>query len=373
MFIPCPNQPRKILISLMLAGALGSGSHVHAATDAEIKLIYEAVRAQFLDISSFCNLPEEERRKTVTQTTMLLVSNRKVSDPFKSGPEAGRKLRQECGIDTTVDMSKVRWTVTATPLVFSNAERGSLSTLTSVQALANKVFTPAGDGPFPAVVINQTKGMSDHLKVHALELMGAGFAVLVVDTFGPRHYKVGVNEPLPAEFAKDAYDALAHLITLPFIDKNRIFQTGYSYGGLASALLASPEGAREFGAKGRFRATVANYAACTMAGSYTGVQSKTTQMDMLSVDSDRPILMLMGELDIETPPNTCFPRLEEMKAAGKDVHWHIYPRTTHAWDKSEHNGHVYQSTSGESMVYRYDPIVSKDATKRMISFFNLYR
>jgi dienelactone hydrolase len=223
------------------------------------------------------------------------------------------------------------------------------------------------------VVISTTKGVSEHLRAHARRLIDAGFAVLVVDTFGARGYKVGVNEPLPAEFAKDAYDALAHLLTLPYIDKNRIFQTGYSYGGMAAALLASPEGAQELKAKARFRATVANYAGCTIAAPYAGGQSKATYVPMLSADSDQPILMLMAELDIETPPSTCFPLLEEMKAKGKDVHWHIYPGTTHGWDKAENNGYVYRTTSGETMAYRYDANIAKDATERMIVFFDRYR
>ncbi len=364
-------MPSKIAF-VILIGFVGMSLPSHAVSDAEVKLISEAVRVKFSDLKVFCNLAEEERRKIVTQTTMQLVSTRKVSDPFSSGPQAGNQLRQECGIETPVDMRKVRWTTSATPLEFAEA-REALDPHTDLAALANKVFKPNGTGPFPAVVISQTKSISEHLKVHALELMGAGFAVLVVDTFGPRNYKVGINEPFPAEFAKDAYDALAYLLALPYIEKNRIFQTGYSYGGLAAVLLASPEGASQLQAKSRFRATVANYGACTIAGSYTGTQAQATQMDMLSTDSDRPILMLMGDLDIETPAKTCFPRLEEMKAAGKDVHWHIFTNTTHAWDKAEHNGHIYKTVNGESMVYRYDPAVSKDATERMIAFFNQYQ
>lgn len=360
---------RRLIASMSLIATFGMTSH--AASETEVKLIYDGVHNKFPDLGTYCKLSDEERRKAVTQVTMALASTRKVEDPFGAGPQAGALLRQGCGIDTAVDMSKVRWTVNAKPLAF-DPERGNFGVFTSVQALANKVYAPEGNGPFPAVVVSQTKGMSEHLRVHAKELIDAGFAVLVVDTFGPRGYKAGVNEPLPAEFAKDAYDALAHLLALPYIDKSRIFQTGYSYGGMAAALLASPEGAKELKAQGRFRATVANYGACAMASPYAGGQSKASYMDMLSADSDRPILMLMGELDIETPPKTCFPLLEQMKAAGKDVHWHIYPNTTHGWDKAEHNGLVYRTNSGETMAYRYDAAVAKDASERMIAFFNRY-
>ncbi len=344
-----------------------------AADESEVKQVYEHVRAQFSDFVTYCGKSDAERRQTVVKSAIALASARKLTDPVGAGTEAGALLRKECGIDAAaLTPAQIRWMVVAKPLSF-DGERRHIGTFTSAQALANRVYTPAGDGPFSAVVVNQTKSISNHLLVQAKALVEAGFAVLVVDTFGPRDYKAGVSEPLPAEFAKDAYDALAHLRTLPYIDKERIYQTGFSFGGMAAALLASPEGADALKAVGRFRATVGHYGSCRMASPYAGGKTNATYLDMLSADSDRPLLMLMAELDIETPPSNCFPLLDEMKAAGKPVEWHIYPNTTHAWDKAEHNGFVYRTTSGETMTYRYDAAITQDATRRMIGFFNRYR
>lgn len=344
-----------------------------AADPAEVKAIVEAVRGKFPDLSQYCQRSDTERREIIISTTMALASSRKLSDPYGAGPAAGVQLRNECGIETTAfSPAQARWFANAPPLKFGTA-RGTVGPFTSPQDLANKIFAPEGKGPFPVVVIGQTKKVGPHLLVHARSLIEAGFAVLVVDTFGPRNYKIGVSEPLPAQFAKDAYDALAALQSLDYIDRERIYQTGYSYGGLAAALLASPEGARELKATTRFRATVANYGTCKIASPYAGGKTTATYMDMLSADSDRPVLMLMGELDIETPPSTCFPLLNEMKAAGKPVEWHVYPQTTHGWDQAEHNGLVYRTNSGETMAYRYDAAVTRDATARMIEFFNRHR
>jgi dienelactone hydrolase len=363
----------RLLAFMLLALQTLLAPVVHAASEAEVRLIYDNVRSKFPDFNVYCRMSDDERRQAAVQVTMALASTRKLSDPYGAGPQAGVLLRRDCGIEAAaMDPARMRWLVNAKPLSFDPL-RDTLGTFTRVQSLANKVYAPEGSGPFPAVVISTTKGVSEHLRAHAKALIDAGFAVLVVDTFGPRGYKTGVNEPLPAEFAKDAYDALAHLLALPYIDKNRIFQTGYSYGGMAAALLASPEGAQEFKSQARFRATVANYGSCTIASPYAGGQSQATYMPMLSADSDRPILLLMAELDIETPPASCFPLLEQMKAAGKDVHWHIYPGTTHAWDKAENNGFVYRTTSGQTMSYRYDAGIARDATERMIAFFNRYR
>lgn len=344
-----------------------------AATDAEIRLVYEAVKGKFPTIAEYCKLPDDERRKVVVQSTMALASQKKLSDPFGAGPQAGVLLRKDCGGDAVaVDPAVLRWTTSAKPLAFDPG-RHALASISTPQGLANKVVAPEGAGPFPAVVLSQTKSMSEHLLAHTRSLVAAGFAVLVVDTFGPRGYRIGVNEPFPAEYAKDAYDALAHLKAQPYVDGARIYQSGYSFGGLAAAMLASPKGAEVLKAAGRFRATVANYGTCSIASPYAGANAQAATMEMLSEDSDRPVLMLMGELDIETPPSNCFPLLEKMKAAGKPVEWHVYPRTTHAWDKAEQSGLVFRTTTGQSMAYRYDAAVTKDATERMIAFFNRYR
>lgn len=365
--MPKTNSLQSLASALLAAAAL-SAQMAHAANETSVTLIYESVRGKYPDLALYCKLPDAERRQIVVSTTMQLAGDKRVSDPFVSGAEAGLRLRKDCGLGImpASDLAKLRWTASAQPLTF-DGERRNADSLTSVQSLGNRIYAPIGKGPFPAVVINHTKGgISQHLLVHAKELLEAGFAVLVVDTFGPRGIKAG-GDLFPAEFAKDAYDALAHLQAQDYIDKNRIFQTGYSYGGLVAAMLASPQGAEAFKAKGRFRATVANYGLCAIQES-----SSASKLVVLSADSDRPILMLMAELDIETPPKHCFPLLEEMKVAGKDVSWHIYPKTTHGWDKAENDGYVYR-LNGETMTYRYDSAVANDATARMIAFFNRYQ
>lgn len=360
--------PWRFLASLTLFGAFSGAAH--AASETEIQLVYDGVRSKFPDFSVYCKLSDAERRQVTVQVTISLAGAKKLSDPTGAGPQAGVLLRRDCGLDTTPTASNpstVRWMVSAKPLTFE-ADKKSLGMFTTAASLANRIYTPEGAGPFPAVVLNHTiGGVSQHMLVQAKALLDAGFAVLVVDSYGPRGIRPGTIL-FPAEVAKDDYDALAHLERQPYIDKTRIFQSGYSLGALAAALLASPEGAQLFKAPGRFRASVGHYGTCALHNN-----SSSPKLEMLSADSDRPVLMLMAELDIETPPKACFPLLEQMKAAGKEVDWHLYPNTTHGWDKSENNGYVYRSASGESMTYRYDTAVTKDATERMIAFFNRYR
>jgi len=102
------------------------------------------------------------------------------------------------------------------------------------------------------------------------------------------------------------------------------------------------------GSELRFAATVANYGSCAFK-----------QYQLVLSDTDRPLLMLMGGRDAEVPASACFPLLEQMKAAGKPVEWHLYPQATHAWDKP----------GLPARGYVYDAQVTQDATARMVAFF----
>ena len=341
----------------------------HSASVADVRLVYDSVRAKFANLADYCQLSEEARRQTTVQTTMALAMARKLTDPLQAGPQAGVLLHRDCGQDTVEvpDASQLRWTVSAAPLRFDRAVIASTA-VERLDNLTNRLVTPQGSGPFPAVVLNHTiGGLSQHMLVAARELLAAGYAVMVVDSYGPRGIRPG-QILFPAEVAKDDYDALAYLQQQPQVDAQRIFQAGYSLGALAAALLSSPEGAQAFKATARFRASVGMYGSCSVQSRASGAQ-----LAMVSADADRPLLMLMGALDIETPPATCFPLLEQMKAAGKDVQWHVYPETTHAWDKAESQGHVYRAPNGQTMAYRYDPAITRDATDRMLAFFARYR
>lgn len=355
---------RHALLTLACATAAGA----QAASDAEVQRVYDSVRGDFPDFSVYCQRTDADRRQTVMQAVMGLMRGKRLQDPVSAGTQAGARLRADCGLDATpVSSASLRWSSSAPPLRFSE-ERQSLGLLTTAGSLANRIYAPEGPGPFPAVVLNHTiGGVSQHLLVQAKALIGAGYAVLLVDSYGPRDIRPGAVL-FPAEIAKDAYDALAHLSRQPYIEPARIYQVGYSLGALASGLLASPEGAQAFKAAARFRATAGHYGTCALQA-----QPSAPGLDLLSADSDRPVLMLMAELDIESPPQACFPLLDQMKTAGKEVQWHIYPNTTHGWDKAENNGYVYRSPTGAAMTYRYDAAVTQDATARTIEFFNRYR
>jgi len=241
------------------------------------------------------------------------------------------------------------------PVRFGDGVKDSIGVFTDV---ANTVFKPPGEGPFPATVLMHTCGglkgpPNVHMKQHAQSLLEAGHVVLVIDSFGPRGFdNCATRVPSHSAGIADAYAALALLAAKPFVDKSRIYQAGYSWGAFVSAHLASPQSARLVGSDLRFAATVANYGSCAFK-----------QYRLVLPDVDRPLLMLLGGRDEELPAAPCFPLLEEMKAAGKPVDWHLYPDATHAWDKP----------GLQAKGYVYDARVTKDATARMLTFFSANR
>lgn len=250
-----------------------------------------------------------------------------------------------------------------------------VSELGLFSTIANTVFKPAGAGPFPAVVLVHTCGGvgRPHIRERMRELLDAGFVVLPLDSFGPRGItsscggnpkQVGVGTT-----AMDAYAALKHLAQLPIVDASRIYASGYSWGAVVTPMLASPQSAEVFDSKLRYRALVSNYGACSFQRSPTVPRAYFLQKDI-----DRPLLMLMASEDKEYKPADCFPLLDELKAAGKPVEWHVYPDTHHAWDQRDHNGSMKVTTGwGDVSVYLYNADAAKDSTKRMIDFFNAQR
>jgi dienelactone hydrolase len=234
------------------------------------------------------------------------------------------------------------------PVSFDPEVKDSIGLFTSI---ANTAFKPTGSGPSPAVVLMHTCGgvRNPHIKQHAQELLKAGYVVLVTDSFEPRGVQNCATRIVSGcAGVADAYAALAYLAAKPFVDKSRIYQVGYSWGAIVSTMLASPQSAAIVGSSLRFAATVSNYSNCTYQDKY----------QLVLRDSDRPLLMLMGEKDQELPAATCFPLLTEMKAQGSPAEWFVFPGATHSWDKP----------SQPERGYVYDERVTAEATAKMLEF-----
>jgi dienelactone hydrolase len=236
------------------------------------------------------------------------------------------------------------------------------------------LYKPDGPGPFPALVLHhqcgglgQDRWQNLSMLDWAKEAVSRGYVALLIDSLGPRGAKTvcmgpqgGVNF---ARGVRDALQAAEHLRRFDFVDKERIALAGYSWGAMVAVLASGQRWGTSLAAGGRFAAAVSFYPGC-----FTIRPAAGNPYEIVNSDIDRPLLVLMGERDTETPPAECVPKLEAAKASGAPVQWHVYPEATHCWDCKNLDGFTKVDFRGNQVVYRYDKSISNDASRRMFEF-----
>ena len=100
-----------------------------------------------------------------------------------------------------------------------------------------KLFLPPVDRPLPLVmVVPGSLGVGESHVGHAETLLAAGYAVFVLDPFGPRSVESTVANQAQYSFAASAFDVLSALMVLAdhrAVDPERISAQGHSRGGSA--------------------------------------------------------------------------------------------------------------------------------------------
>lgn len=236
------------------------------------------------------------------------------------------------------------------------------------------LYKPDGAGPFPALVLlhqcgglGQDRWQNLSMLDWAKEAVARGYVALLIDSLGPRNVKTvcmgaqgGVTFP---RGVRDALQAAEHLRRFDFVDKDRIALAGYSWGAMVAVLTSGQRWGTSLAAGSRFAAGVSFYPGC-----FTIRPSGGTPYEIVSSDIDRPLLVLMGDRDTETPPAECVPKLEAAKSSGAPVQWHVYPEATHCWDCKNLDGFSKVDFRGNQVVYRYDKALTNDAGRRMFEF-----
>lgn len=230
----------------------------------------------------------------------------------------------------------------------------------------NVVFKPAGQGPFPALVLLPDCGgrIGDRMRKRVEAGIAEGYAVMVLDSM--RGHLTNCIAPLKVSMArrlKDAYDALDYLSRTPHIDPQRIAVAGFSQGGIISLMLASKKSSALYGAKRRYAASVAWYPLCYMSARYA-----KRELDFLRPDIDTPLLLLLGGEDIYTPAYDCVPHLQELQAGGAPVEWHVFPKAVHGWDLAEVSGRSTMTFRGDRMTFAFDAAATQEAQERTFAF-----
>jgi dienelactone hydrolase len=250
------------------------------------------------------------------------------------------------------------------------------TTLESSTNLSNTLIAPdtkIDDTKYPGIVLmHRCSGIQEREMRYWVEAaIQRRYVVLVVDSL--RGNRTNCAFPLAIESGrrlKDAFDALQHLSALPFVDTTKIYAVGFSQGGFIASLLSSKEVASAFASPNerRFTKAASFYGHCKYPiGSIPGV---AYSIDIVRPDTDRPLLLLMGELDNETPPSTCDEILRSLQAKGAPVASHVFPGTTHCWDCLTRDGATRTDFRGTKVTYRFDRSVTESSLVRLFDFFS---
>jgi len=240
--------------------------------------------------------------------------------------------------------------------------------------VSNVLVKPAGFDPskkYPVLLVLHTcggpKGMN-FKQVHywVKSAVEAGYLALQVDSVSVRGHRSNCK-PRPVEdgrLLKDAYDAAEKVSALPFVESSRVFTTGGSLGAMTGMLSASPSISREVTKSGfRFRANVALFPGCEYRGGNLYIQR----------DVDRPLLVLMGGKDTDTPPENCLHHFDRLKSRGAPIEWHTYPTASHNWDNPDTHGFSKTTPDGKYTTYHYDAEVTEDSRRRTFEFLNRFK
>ena len=221
------------------------------------------------------------------------------------------------------------------------------------------ISKPAGEGPFPAVVLMHGCGgwqpaVRYTMNSYADFLVSKGFVVLNLDSFGPRSIGGGkvcenVSKQVDALDYRtyDAYDALKYLQSLKYVNPKGIFLMGQSNGGSVAINVALGDGPREMKTKdGGYRAVVAYYPWCGSFGNRR-------------IELAKPLLVFGGGQDSWTPTQEC----ENARSTGASLDVKVYPEAAHSFDLEM----VPQRYLG-NLVGLNRP-AADDSRERMLSFF----
>lgn len=201
--------------------------------------------------------------------------------------------------------------------------------------ISGYVAKPEGPGPFPAVVhLHDCDGLAPVYRTDEAQLpadrvrtaerdwverwVGAGWAVLLVDSLTARAIPELCSSQAAAPRAGDAYGALRYLAGLPFVDPRRVALVGYSHGGLAALSIAQCSDGSPAFVKGdhEFRAVVAFYPGCATSGLV-----------------DLPTLVLTGESDTASSAEGCREMMARRTGEGAAMRLVTYPDARHLFDE----------------------------------------
>jgi len=198
------------------------------------------------------------------------------------------------------------------------ADGKSVSYKSGDETISGMIYTPAGTGPFPAlIVIHEFWGLNDWVKEQASKFANEGYVALAVDLYRGKvadtpdlahELMRGVPQDRAIRDLKAAFDFLA---AQPNVKKDRIGSIGWCMGGGYSLDVAITEP--------HLAADVVNYG-----------HLATEIADLEKIQA--PILGLFGGQDRGIPPDDVKKFQQAIEKLGKKVAVKIYPDAGHAFE-----------------------------------------
>lgn len=228
------------------------------------------------------------------------------------------------------------------------------------------IYKPSGDGPFPAIVILPScGGLRTEIVDWARKAVARGFVAFVVDPVTQRGPPVCVPGSPSNHYrgAKDAFQAMAHLQRFAFVNQERIGLLGFSWGAMVSLLASSQTFADLFSPSKRFVAAVGLYPLC-----HVDPMQGRPAVDFVRPDHDRPILILLGDQDVEAPSADCVSLMKPLAEKSQAVEWHIYKGATHCWDCSSLDNYSKTDFRGVRVVYKFNKELTEDSVTRAFQY-----
>ncbi len=195
-------------------------------------------------------------------------------------------------------------------------------------------LSPPASGRGPGVVVIQEWwGLVDHIKDVADRFAGEGYVALAPDMY---HGKT-TSEPDEAgklmlalrmdQAARDLSGAYEFLMGLPEVSPKKVGSVGYCMGGGLSLYLA----------------TLKPIDACVI---YYGVVPKEASPDLSAIRG--PVLGHFAQNDDFASPASAHDLEGKLRALSKNVAFHIYPETQHAFFNDSNPGVYDKGAAGES-------------------------
>jgi len=225
------------------------------------------------------------------------------------------------------------------------AESGDLSFPGEDASLLGHLARPAGDGPFPAVLVcHENRGLTDHIRDVTRRLAAAGYVGLAVDLLSPLGGSAANDESqipgllgnMPADqFVQDFTAGWRWLQAQPYVRPERVGMVGFCFGGGVTWRVAI--GLTDVSAAVPFYGPHPDPA-----------ELQSVQAAVLAIYAGR-----------DTRINQSIPAVEAaMQQYGKVYEKVVYPDTDHA----------FHNDTGS----RYDSQAATDAWARTLAWFGQY-